>query len=180
MTEPIAWVVSTARYGQDADPYLHVRVLCPLCHLIHTHGGNTLNNPRLGGRAGHCGTSRPLNSPAGYDMAWPDDAGAKLLNAEMTRCHSIIASHGNLCSRKVSTRRNAGFYCTSHEARRAVETRELIDTSSIKASHQESVFTPKFDIMYSSAGLYEQFDENYVAAWDAHRRDASAPQPVTA
>lgn len=173
MTEPIAWVVSTARYGQDADPYLHVRVLCPLCHLIHTHGGNTVNDPRLGGRAGHCGTSRPEGGPAGYDMAWPDDAGAQLLNAEMTRCHSIIATHGELCARSVSVRRTAGFYCGLHEIGRAPESRRAIDTSSIQAAAQESIFTPKFDIIYSSAGLYERFDDDYVAAWDARRKLAS-------
>lgn len=178
MTEPIAWVVSTARYGRDANPYLHVRVLCPLCHLVHTHGGNTLNDPRLGGRAGHCGNSRPKTGPTGYDMAWPDDEGAKLLLLEMGHCHTIIATHGKLCSRKVSLRKTAGFQCSYHEIDGAPETRKSIDTSSIKATAQESIFTPKFDISYSSAGLYEQFDEDYVAAWDAKRRGVEVLVPA--
>ncbi len=147
MSEPIAWVVSTARYGRGDDAQLHVRVLCPLCHLIHTHLGNTLGDPRLGGRVGHCGNSRPETGPTGYDMAWTDDAGAQLLNSEMNHCHTIKPAHGNLCSNKVTTRHTAGFQCKYHELNGAAETRRAIDTSSIVAAEQESIYTPRFDIL---------------------------------
>ncbi|MCH8563668.1 hypothetical protein LTI14_10645 [Nesterenkonia sp. YGD6] len=139
--------MSTARYGRGDDAQLKVRVLCPLCHLIHTHGGGTLKNPSLGGRSGHCGNSMPRTGPRGYDMAWPDDAGAQLLNSEMNHCHTIRPAHGNLCSSKVSMRHTAGFQCKYHELNGAAETRRAIDTSSIVAAKQESIYTPRFDIL---------------------------------
>ncbi|MGJ9374215.1 hypothetical protein [Nesterenkonia sp. CF4.4] len=80
-------------------------------------------------------------------MAWPDDAGAKLLNSEMNHCHTIKPAHGNLCSSKVYTRYTAGFQCIKHELNGAAETRRAIDTSSILADEQESIYTPRFDIL---------------------------------
>lgn len=169
MTEPIAWVVSTARHNTFEGPALQLRVLCPLCRLIHTHNAHSFSDSSLGGRTGHCGKSRPKDGPVGYDLAWPDDAGARLLSLEMTQCHAILVTSGRQCSRKVRVNRSLGFYCSEHETKNGVDTRMPIDTSSIIDADREGVYTPKFDIVPGRTEAYEQISPKNGVSWDTER-----------
>lgn len=182
MSDQIAWVVSTAQWRPNLyETLIQVRVLCPICRLIHTHGGGSLDEPSLGGRSGHCGGAGRHSKQVGYDLAWPDDAGAQLLTEHIGHCH-MLTTRGTRCARRVAATRGVGFYCDSHSytgiplerwddsaefAQENFDRRVTPDTSELTASHRESVFTPKFQILDSGPDHYRRLNPDEVAEWEA-------------
>lgn len=161
LQEPIAWVVSTLRYGPPGDPHLQIRVLCPFCGLIHTHGANMVSDPQLGSRVSHCGDSRPGEEPVGYELAWPDDEGAKLLSADMLICHGTTSTseYTKQCQAGASVSKGAGFYCARHEWGGTRNQRVEIDTSPIRGSDSQSRFTPDFVTTGKASTPYDRLGE---------------------